>query len=97
MNYFKKGNTQPSIMPWGTYDGRRLKIGKVEDMHLANIIQWVREGTRSFALDTLLELEREAEIRNLKSEFLKGAPYPHKNDDGEWIQFINGRPTVVGR
>jgi hypothetical protein len=83
-------------MRWRNYQGVEKPIEEIDDMHLANILKWIAE-CQHYPLSTYLAFQAEAKKRNLTSEFLDKAPYPHKNKDGKWIQFINGRPTVVGR
>lgn len=81
---------------WITYDRKKLPISTIEDMHLANILCWIQK--RNYSNDIIELFKAEAEKRKLTAMFLEGAPYPHKNVDGKWIQLDdNGKPIVVGR
>ena len=82
---------------WSSYNGRRTYIDEMDDMYLANVYEWVMQGRRSFRPAIVKTLNAEINKRKLTKAFLDRAPFPHQNENGEWILFIRGRPTVVGR
>lgn len=69
---------------WGTLDGREIPIRCLDDLHLANIIAWVSDRPGNYRYELLTVLKKEAKLRKLSQEFLDGAPYPFKDQDGTW-------------
>lgn len=66
---------------WTTADGRRIRIGQLENNHLANIIDWIIKNRSAYEphADWLLAgFHREAEARGLTIRFLEQAPYPYE-------------------
>lgn len=67
---------------WVTYDDRVIPLKDLEDIHLANLIKWVKEHPLDYPVQLLQVLHEIAEKRGLTEEFLAGAEYPYKDRDG---------------
>ena len=73
--------TKKSI--WTTNDGRRIPFNKLEDTHLANIINFI--GNSGCHSPNILKILKDiAKERGLKKEFLERAQIPYKNKNKKW-------------
>lgn len=73
---------------WGTYDRRLIRLGDMEPKHLANIVFWIktRRGLVPDAHPEWLEHAMEAYAKQrLGDNFLAMAPFPFRNQAGEWV------------
>ena len=62
---------------WRSADGRRIRVGDMEDSHLINVINWIIDN-KKFYPDYLLPLMiAEAQYRQTTS-FAEGKSYPQK-------------------
>lgn len=66
---------------WTTYEGRKIKLGDVTDMHLANLID---HAVKINNQELQLFCVSLAKARKLDKEFLDKAQYPHVNQQGNW-------------
>jgi hypothetical protein len=86
---------------WTTLDGRSIPIYLLSDVHLANIIHFVKKSLpKSERTKQMLQvLKQEAKDRGLKQAFLDSAPIPWQNVDGSWLRYNNkkGNYEVIGR
>jgi len=73
--------TKQSI--WTTCDGRRIPYDKLEDTHLANIIDFI-EKSKCPTFEILTILKNIAKERGLKKEFLERSQIPYKNKYNKW-------------
>ena len=76
--------TKESI--WTTHEGRRIPFDKLEDTHLANIINFI-EKSECRSLEVLIILKDISKERGLKKEFLERAQIPYKNKNNKWEIF----------
>jgi hypothetical protein len=83
-------------LQWITYDGNSIYLSEIEDMHLANIILHLKNRKDK---KYIKYFRQEAVDRGLTKKFLDEAPFPHKNELGEWIlwNYKTNKPVVVGR
>jgi hypothetical protein len=86
---------------WHTLDGRAIPVRCMTDVHLANVIHYIKgslpASDRKRAL--LKMLRDEAKFRGLKQSFLDSAPIPWQDPDGKWLKYNGkkGEYEVIGR
>jgi len=71
--------------PWGSADGRVIKIKEMKLGHLVNVLNWVHDLPDRYRQETKDLLVREAEYRKFLG-FSGKKPYPEKID-GRWVMF----------
>jgi hypothetical protein len=78
---------------WTNFQGERTAYTKLEDKHLANIIEWT---TKKIYPTSIIEgLKNEADRRGLTKDFLSKAPYPFKDKDGRDMICKDGKIQEV--
>jgi hypothetical protein len=96
MDYQYDSDTQ-----WKTLDGRSIPIRCLTDVHLANVIYFVKNTLPASARrnQLLKALRKVANTRGLKRAFLDAAPMPWQDVDGQWLRYNEkkGDYEVIGR
>lgn len=69
--------------PWGTADGRRVKLKDMDIGHLVNVLNWVQDHDGVYGDRIKSYLKQEAEYRRIFA-FAEGQPYPMINNTGRW-------------
>ena len=69
--------------PWGTADGRKVKLKDMDIGHLVNVLNWVEDHEGLYGDRIKSYLKQEAEYRRIFA-FAEGLPYPMINNTGRW-------------
>ena len=69
--------------PWGTADGRRVKLKDMDVGHLVNVLNWVHDHDGIYGDRIKSYLKQEAEYRRIFA-FAESQPYPMISNTGRW-------------
>ena len=78
-----KNHLQFREIEWGSADGKRIKIKDLDDGHLVNILNWVKDRPKVYHTNTYENLIEEAAYRRVYL-FAEGKAYP-MFQDGNWV------------
>ena len=84
---------------WETHDGCEIPLGMLDDIHIANILDFMKQIHGELIFDDpiysfLLDLAKE---RGLEPESLDRAQIPYRNKNGKWEIFKDGKFMEVSK
>lgn len=82
--------------PWGTADGRKVKLKEMDVGHLVNVLNWVNDHDGIYGDRIKSYLKQEAEYRQIFA-FSEGQAYPMISATGRWevIDPITGKGSII--
>ena len=80
---------------WRSADGRQVKVKDMDIGHLVNVINWVTDNKDSYPASVRVQMEAEAEYRQL-TLFAEGKAYPQLVK-GRWVLIdpVTGKKGII--